>query len=61
MTASQQKNIRHFKRPAPVRQIGLVTYRYYVKEKLIAALRDTIMAHVPVGMKKEMEREVIEI
>jgi len=61
MTASQQKNIRQFQRPAPVRQIGLVTYRYYVKEKLIAALRDTILAHIPVEMKREMEREVIEI
>jgi len=39
----------------------LVTYRYFVKEKLIGALRDTIMAHIPVEMKKEMDREVIEI
>ena len=61
MTSSQQKNIRHFKRPAPVRQIGLVTYRYFVKEKLIGALRDTIMAHIPVEMKKEMQRAIIEI
>jgi LysR family hydrogen peroxide-inducible transcriptional activator len=61
MTPSQQKNIRHFRRPAPVRQIGLVTYRYFIKEKLISAFRDTIMAHVPADMKKEMQREIIEI
>jgi LysR family hydrogen peroxide-inducible transcriptional activator len=61
MTAAQQKNIRHFKRPAPVRQIGLVTYRYFIKEKLIGALRDTILKRVPEEMKKEMGREVIEL
>jgi LysR family hydrogen peroxide-inducible transcriptional activator len=61
MTPTQQKNIRHFKRPAPVRQIGLVTYRYFVKEKLIGALRDTILKRVPMEMKKDMGKEVIEM
>lgn len=61
MTATQQKNIRQFKRPAPVRQIGLVTYRYFVKEKLIGALRDTILKRVPAEMKKDMGKEVIEM
>ena len=51
MTAIQKKNIRFFKAPVPVREIGLVTYRYFVKEKLIQSLRDEIVSHVPVKMK----------
>ena len=59
MTPSQQKNIRHFKRPAPVRQIGLVTYRLYTKEKLIAALGQHILKNIPVEMKVATQKEVI--
>ena len=61
LTASQQKNIRHFKRPAPVRQVGLVTARYFVKEKLITALIKSIMNKVPEEMKRVSGKEVIEI
>lgn len=61
MTKAQQRNIRHFKRPAPVRQIGLVTYRYYIKEKLIEALRDSILEAIPEAMRLSKQVEVIEI
>jgi LysR family hydrogen peroxide-inducible transcriptional activator len=61
LTASQQKNIRQFKRPAPVRQIGLVTARYFVKEKLITALKESILSKVPEEMKRIGGKEVIEV
>ena len=61
MTAVQQENIRHFKRPAPVRQIGLVTYRYFIKEKLIAAFRESILGRIPEEMKKAIGKEVMEL
>ena len=61
MTARQQKNIRHFRTPAPVREIGIVTYRHFVKEKLIKALEDEIIAAIPNQMKTFKKREIIEL
>ncbi len=61
MTSKQQKNIRHFKAPAPVREIGLVTYRHYVKEKLIGVLEEEILACIPQEMKSVRKKEIIGI
>lgn len=46
-TEEQQSRIRFFKSPAPQREIGLVTYRYFVKEKLINALKSEIERKLP--------------
>ena len=61
LSAAQQKNIRHFKRPAPVRQVGLVTARYFIKEKLISALKVSILSRMPEDMKRAAGKEVIEV
>jgi LysR family hydrogen peroxide-inducible transcriptional activator len=59
MTRKQINNVRHFKSPAPVREIGLVTYRYFVKEKLIKSLKEEILNNIPVEMKTAVKKEVI--
>lgn len=61
MTARQKKNVRYFKSPAPVREIGLVTYRSHVKEKIIKALKNEILLHVPESMKTNIKKEVVQI
>ncbi len=61
MTPNQKKNIRFFKKPVPVREVGLVTYRYFVKEKLIHGLKDEILSHIPSEMKSLSKKEIINI
>ena len=61
MTDKQRLNIRHFKSPAPVREIGLVTYRYFVKEKLINGLKEEILKGVTPNMRSALKKEVVEI
>ena len=61
LTLKQKLNIRYFKKPAPVREIGLVTYRYFVKERLIESLKEEILAHVPSEMKTLFRKEVVNI
>ena len=61
MTIKQKNNIRHFKAPAPVREIGLVTYRYYVKEKLIIGLKDEILKNIPANMKTRLKKDLVNI
>jgi len=57
----QKNNIRYFKSPAPVREIGLVTYRYFVKEKLIKSLKEEILNHIPIEMKSGLKKNIINI
>lgn len=61
MSPGQKVNVRYFKKPAPVREIGLVTYRHFVKEGLIQALRDAILAAIPSSMKSRNKREVVNL
>ncbi|MBX2899054.1 MAG: LysR family transcriptional regulator [Cyclobacteriaceae bacterium] len=61
LTKAQQKNLRYFKPPAPVREISIVTYRYFVKYNLIEALRKEILACIPKNMLSATRKEVTEI
>ena len=61
MSAKQKNNIRYFKAPVPVREIGLVTYRYFVKEKLIESLKEEILDHIPSEMKSLSKKEILNI
>lgn len=47
LSAGDMKNVRHFKPPVPVREISIVTYRHFVKQKIIDALKDEICESVP--------------
>lgn len=59
MTAKQKQNVRYFKAPAPVREIGLVTYRYFLKEKLIQSFREEIINHIPEEMRSVSKKQII--
>lgn len=61
MTVKQKQNIRYFKAPVPVREVGLVTYRYFVKEKLIQSLKEEILNHIPPEMRSVFKKEIINI
>lgn len=52
----QMSRIRYFKDPVPTREISLVTYQHFVKEKLLDALRDTIMESIPEELKRPLEK-----
>lgn len=59
MTEKQMQNIRYFKSPAPVREIGLVTYRHFIKEKLLLSLENEILKVIPDEMKTAVKKEVL--
>lgn len=58
---AHKNNIRFFKSPAPVREVSLVTFRHYVKKKLVDALREEILANVPEKMKSAENKEMVMI
>lgn len=61
MNASQKNNVRYFKPPVPVREIGLVTYRYLGKENLINKLKEEILSHVPEEMISSQRKRIIQL
>jgi LysR family hydrogen peroxide-inducible transcriptional activator len=61
LSKAQEKNIRFFKAPAPVREISIVTYRYFVKYNLIEALRKEILSKIPTSMLDAERKEIAEI
>jgi LysR family hydrogen peroxide-inducible transcriptional activator len=55
------KNIRYFKSPAPVREVSIVTYRYFVKYHLIEVLKKEILANIPKEMTIQGKHDVTPI
>lgn len=59
--ASQRDRVRQFKSPAPVREISIVTFHHFVKEKLIDALKQEILDNIPADMKSTKNKEMVMI
>lgn len=61
LTLKQKKNIRYFKAPAPVREISIVTYRYFVKYNLIELLKNEIIKNIPPSMRSPERKQITEL
>ncbi len=61
LSAKQMNMVRFFKAPEPVREISLVTHRYFIKQGVIEAFKKEILANVPEKMKVKKTKKVIEI
>lgn len=58
LNKKQLNHVRFFKAPVPVRKIGMVSFRYFVKEKMLEALKEEILSCLPDEMK-QMENKVV--
>lgn len=61
LTASEKKQVRHFKTPAPVREISIVTYHHFVKQRIIDVLKEEIINALPAEMLSPKRKRVTEI
>lgn len=61
LSSRQMNMVRYFKSPEPVREISLVTHRYFIKQALIEAFQKEILRHVPEKMKMLKHRNVVDI
>ena len=61
MTAKQEQHIRHFKHPAPVREVSLVMHRTFVKRRLLDALKQQIIKAVPDKLKKNKKQTIVPV
>ena len=60
-SVKQQNMIRHFKSPAPVREVSLVTHRNYVKKKLVDVLKEEVLKSLPKKIMLNKNSNVIKI
>lgn len=55
----QRGLIRHFRKPAPVREVSLVLQRDFVKERLVHILKEEILACIPDKIKRNKDTHVV--
>jgi LysR family hydrogen peroxide-inducible transcriptional activator len=60
-SGQQMKMIRHFKHPAPVREVSIVTHRDFVKRKLVEVLKQTILQSIPDKLRKNKKQQVVPV
>lgn len=53
------EQVRYFKDPVPVREISLVTNKYFTKNKLAISFTESILSGVPEGMRTKGKKRVI--
>ena len=61
MSNRQLELIRHFKKPAPMREVSVVFHRDFVKKRLIEALKEEIIASIPDKIKKNKNLHVVPV
>lgn len=60
-SVKQQNMVRHFKSPAPVREVSLVTHRNYVKKKLVDVLKAEVLASLPEKITLNKKNNLVRI
>ncbi|ALI98448.1 hydrogen peroxide-inducible genes activator [Rufibacter tibetensis] len=61
LSSEKKAMIRPFVEPQPLREVSLVVHRSFLKKRMIEALRDEIIAHVPSGLKERNPVRVVKI
>ena len=61
LTAKQRQLIRHFKRPAPMREVSMVTHRDFVKQRLVQALHKEVLASIPDKVRQNKNHYIVPI
>jgi LysR family transcriptional regulator, hydrogen peroxide-inducible genes activator len=56
---TEMEQIRFFKPPVPVREISLVTYRHFIKERLVAVVKETILKSLPENIRTRQDKKVM--
>ncbi len=61
MSARQLQQIRHFKKPAPMREVSIVVHRDFLKKRMIEALKEEIILAVPENIRKNKSANVVPV
>ena len=61
LNARQLQHVRHFKRPAPMREVSIVVHRDFVKKRLIDIFKEELLAAIPAKIKSNKSVNVVPV
>ena len=61
MDSKRLQLIRHFRKPAPMREVSVVVHRDFVKKRLIEVLKEEIITAVPDKLRKNKSVKIVPI
>jgi LysR family transcriptional regulator, hydrogen peroxide-inducible genes activator len=61
LSEEKKAMVRPFAEPQPLREVSLVVHRSFLKKRLIEALRDEIVGHLPDGLRERNPVRVVKI
>lgn len=61
LSSKQMQLVRHFRRPAPMREVSLIVHRDFVKQRLVEALKQAIIQSVPEKLRQNKNLNVVPI
>ena len=61
MSTKQLQLLRHFKHPAPVREVSIAVHRDFVKKRLVEALKQSVLASLPEKIKKNKKTLIVPV
>ncbi len=59
MDEGQMQYVRFFEKPAPVREVSMVTHRTFIKKRLVEVLRSSILNTLPPQLQKPVEQKKV--
>lgn len=59
LNETQQRYVRYFNDPQPVREVSLIIHRSYMKRKLVDLLKTEILTHVPKGLINQNRGKIV--
>jgi LysR family transcriptional regulator, hydrogen peroxide-inducible genes activator len=61
LAAKQMNLVRHFRKPAPMREISMVVHRDFLKKRLVDALKQEIINAVPDKVKANRSNNIVPV
>lgn len=61
MSSQDKMRLRQFKAPAPVREVGIITHRDFVKRKLVNAIKHSILESIPIKLRNNNNKNIVPI
>ncbi len=61
MPKNELRAVRHFKNPAPMREVSLVVHGNFVKKRLVDSLKKSILDTIPEKLRQNKKKNVIPI
>ena len=61
LSKAKKKQVGYFKPPAPFREISIVTYHHFVKQRFLDVMKEAIVSSIPDEMLVSRKKQITSI